>query len=71
MSQVFKDEMTYLTSNDEIEFMIQAEFLTESTQTMEHETQVFSICISDDESIEDAEKDMVRLTKNSLKDWKE
>lgn len=71
MSQTFKDEITYSTGNDKIEYILRVEFLTESTKTTESETQVFSLGIPDNESLEDAEKDMEQLTKNSIKDWEE
>lgn len=71
MSQVFKDNITYSTNSEDIEISVQVDLLTESTATQESETQIISLGIPDNESLEDAEKDMGLLTKNSIKDWQE
>jgi len=71
MSQVLKDEITYSTNSDKIEFSVQFEFSTESTEIEKSESQIFSLGVSDNESLEDAEQDMKNLIKNSIKDWQE
>ena len=68
MSQVFKENITYETGN-EFEFMMQIEVVTESTETKKSETDIISLEISDNESLDGAEKEMDKLSKNSIKEW--
>jgi len=68
MSQAFK-EKTLSTNPTEDVFSLQAEVLTGTTETKESETQVFSLEIPENESLEDFDKDMEQLTKDSINDW--
>ena len=71
MSQTFEDVITYVTNDDGVQIHKKFVFSTESTETTESEIHTFSLGILDNESIEDAEKDMDGLTKNSIKDWED
>ena len=66
MSQTFKDEITYSTDNDEIEYSLRANFLTESTETTESETQETVLDIPENESLEDYNKEMDAVTDSCL-----
>jgi len=66
MSQAFKDEITYSTGNDIIEYILRTEFLTESTETTESETQEIFLVIPENESLEDYNKEMDAVTDSYL-----
>lgn len=68
MNQLFEEPMDYSTGSDKIEFNFQVEVTIQSTAVKSSETQVFSLEIPENESLENAEKDMDLLTKNSFKD---
>jgi len=71
MSQLFAEEqMDYSTGNDNIEFSLQidVEVITQSTEVTSSETQVFSLELPENEPLENAERDMDLLAKNSFKD---
>jgi len=58
-----------LTSGKTEDFILSGDVSTETTETKESETQVFSLEIPENESIEEFDKDMDQLTKESIKDW--
>jgi len=62
--------MDYSTGNDNIEFSLQidVEVITQSTEVTSSETQVFSLELPENEPLENAERDMDLLAKNSFKD---
>lgn len=66
MSQAFKDEITYSTGNDKIEYILRADFSTESTETTESETQEILLDIPENESLEDYNKEMDAVTDSCL-----
>ena len=66
MSQAFKDEITYSTGNDKIEYILRADFSTESTETTESETQKILLDIPENESLEDYNKEMDAVTDSCL-----
>lgn len=66
MSQEFKDEITYSTGNDKIEYILRTEFLTESTETTESEIQEILLDIPENESSEDYNKEMDAVTNSCL-----
>jgi len=78
MNQVFEDDI-FLTShpteplsthNEGISFTVEIILTTQTTQITEQESkQIISLGIPDNESLEDAERDMDQITQNSLKDW--
>jgi len=66
MSQAFKDEITYSTGDDKIEYILRADFLTRSTETTESETQEILLDIPENESLEDYNKEMDAVTDSCL-----
>jgi len=62
--------MDYSTGNDNIEFSLQidVEVTTQSTEVTSSETQIFSLGLPENEPLENAERDMDLLAKNSFKD---
>lgn len=69
MSQALEKEVSLSTSNEGTKFDFHVEIMTETTETKESETQVFSLGIPKNESLEDFDKDMEQLTQDSIKDW--
>ena len=71
MSQVLKDEMSYCTGSDEVQFSISFDLSTNSMHAPDAETQAVSLEIPDNEPLEDAEKDMDEFTRNSINRWED
>ena len=65
------EERTLSTSATENVFSLQIELSTRSTETKESETQVFSLGLPKNESLEDFDKDMEQITKDSINDWED
>ena len=71
MGQVLKDEMSYYTGNDEVQFSVSFDISTNPTYAPDAETQTVSLEIPDNEPLEDAEKDMDEFTRNSINRWED
>ena len=67
MSETLQERI--LTSGKTEDFILLGDVSTETTETKETETQVFSLEIPENESLEEFDKDMDQLTKESIKDW--
>ena len=60
------------THNEGTSFTVSVIMSSSTTQSIETEAKkIINLGIPDNESLEDAEKDMEQLTQNSLKDWDE
>lgn len=71
MSLVLKDEMSYATGNDEVQFSVSFDLSAQSTYAPDAETQTVSLGIPDNEPLKDAEKDMDEFTRNSINHWED
>lgn len=70
MSQIIKDEISYHTGN-KIQFDLHVEFSTNLTYVQDSKIQTVSLGIPRDEPLEDAERDMDKLTRNSINFWED
>ena len=70
MSQILKDEISYYTGNDKVQFSIRIDLFQHACPPGA-ETQTASLGIPDNEPLEDAEKDMDEFTRNNINSWED
>ncbi len=71
MNQTLKYKKSFTTDDDQIPFTIRISFSTPSTHILDEKSQIASLGIPDNESLEDAEKDMEQFAKNSTSHWED
>ena len=69
MNKALKDEISHDAGNGSVEFGTGAGPSAPSTDAHDAETPTFSLEIPDNESLEDAERDMDELIRSSFDNW--
>jgi len=71
MSQKLIDEISYDTGNGEVQFSIHIDLSLQSTHSHDSEIQTVSLGIPDNESLQNAEKDMDEFARNCINHWED